>query len=536
MATITVVAHDKNLWAKKLAEVLSQAAVPRHYHCYFAGSSIFADAQASYIYVPSLIDREGMVPGLIQAEQDFQRCAGLRPQKLILLSSALIYGTGPGRLGMIAGNYDAGRYRGDRISAAWKSLEELASRYLMGQIPLTILRPVTVIPSQSLLGRRLTRRLSITLLGRDPTVQLLSLSELARALLCAVEQDCQGTFNVAPDGVVPLNTAVRVAKSYRIPLPHTIQRLFRSSDALEYLRYPWTVSNRKIKKALGFAPQKSSVDAVVNLHQPDNPGITPEPTFDEFGMDKNYIRSYGRFLFNFLNDYYWRIEVKGLDHVPRQGPAILVGMHRGFMPWDGVMVLHLLVQKLGRFPRFLTHPGLFKFPFISTFVTRLGGVVACQESAERVLEQGELLGVFPEGVKGAFTLYRDAYKLKSFGRDSFVKLALRHRVPIIPFVTVGSAEILPVFAQIKSRRWTRYAGWPCIPISTFPFVPVPLPSKWHTQFLPAIQLHDRYPRDAGQDARLVKAISLDVKNTMQHAVDAMLQRRRSIFFGSIFES
>jgi 1-acyl-sn-glycerol-3-phosphate acyltransferase len=302
------------------------------------------------------------------------------------------------------------------------------------------------------------------------------------------------------------------------------------------LRYSWTVSNRKIKEELGFAPQQSSAGAVSNWHHAGNPITAPAPVFDEFGMDKSTIHSYGRTLFKFLSDYYWRIEVKGLDHVPRLGPAVLVGMHRGFMPWDGVMVLHLLVQELERFPRFLTHPGLLKFPFIANFITRLGGVVACQENADRLLEQGELLGVFPEGVKGAFTRYRDAYKLQSFGRHAFVKLALRHRVPIVPFVTVGSAEILPVFAQIKSRRWTRYSDWPCLPIPTFPMIPFPLPSKWHTQFLPAIHVQDQYPPEAAQDASTVKAISRDVRNKMQQAVDDMLQRRRSIFFGSIFES
>jgi 1-acyl-sn-glycerol-3-phosphate acyltransferase/nucleoside-diphosphate-sugar epimerase len=533
LATIALVAREDNRWAKKLIELLSQTATS--HHCHFAGSSNFAHSEASYIYVPSVTDRAGTIPDLPEAEQDFQRCAQLRPKKLVLLSSALIYGTGPGRLGLAAEDYDAGTYRSDPISGAWKSLEALASRYLMGELPLIILRPVTVLPSPSLLSRRLTRALTITLPGHDPTLQLLSLSELAQALLCAIEQDRQGEFNVAPNGVVPFNAAVRIARSYRIPVPRTLQRLFQSSEALEYLRYPWTVSNQKIKDELGYAPHKSSVAAVLNLRRLDRPGATPEPIFDEFGLDRNYIQSWGRSLFKFLSNHYWRIEVKGLEHVPSEGPAILVGMHRGFIPWDGVMVLHLLVQKLGRYPRFLTHPGLFKFPFIANFVTKLGGVLACQETAERVLEQGELLGVFPEGVKGAFTRYRDAYKLKSFGRDSFVKLAFQHRVPIVPFVTVGSAEILPVFAQIKSRRWTRYSDWPCIPISTFPIIPVPLPSKWHTQFLPAIHIHNHYSPEAAQSARTVKTISLEVKNKMQQAVDGMLERRRSIFFGSIFK-
>lgn len=88
---------------------------------------------------------------------------------------------------------------------------------------------------------------------------------------------------------------------------------------------------------------------------------------------------------------------------------------------------------------------------IATFITKLGGVLACRQNADRVLEAGELLGVLPEGIEGAFSLYRDAYKLASFRRDDFLKMALRHRVPIIPFVIVGNAEILPMFARIKSH-------------------------------------------------------------------------------------
>ncbi len=197
--------------------------------------------------------------------------------------------------------------------------------------------------------------------------------------------------------------------------------------------------------------------------------------------------------------------------------------------------MHTLVKKTGRYPRFLTHPALLKFPFLANFMTKLGGVVACQESGDRVLESNELLGIFPEGIHGAFTAYREAYRIQAFGRDAFVKLALRHRAPIVPFVTVGSAEIFPIFAKIPFRLWTKYAGWPCLPITaTFPLLPVPLPSKWHTQFLPPIPT-DQYPPEAAEDRAVIKAISREVRTRMQQAVDAMLARRRSIFFGSIFE-
>jgi 1-acyl-sn-glycerol-3-phosphate acyltransferase len=257
---------------------------------------------------------------------------------------------------------------------------------------------------------------------------------------------------------------------------------------------------------------------------------------DDFGLDRDYIERWSKTLFNFLCKYYWRIETRGLEHVPLHGGAVLVGTHRGFMPWDAVMTLHLIVRNTGRAPRFLCHPGLLKFPAIANVITRLGGVLACRQNADRILAAGKLLGVLPEGVEGAFSLYRDAYKLGSFGRDDFVKMALRHRVPIVPFVIVGNAEILPMFARIKSRWWTRHLQWPYVPISTFPLVPVPLPSKWHIRFLAPINVQRDYPPVAASDRSVVKAISLKVRTTMQDSLDQMVARRRSIFFGSIFET
>ena len=67
----------------------------------------------------------------------------------------------------------------------------------------------------------------------------------------------------------------------------------------------------------------------------------------------------------FLHNVWWRVEIAGLDHVPRQGPAVLVGVHRGFMPFDGTMLLFDMVKRLGRYPRFLAHPTLLKEVFLS---------------------------------------------------------------------------------------------------------------------------------------------------------------------------
>lgn len=532
--TLAVLAAESNSFAQSLLDELNQ--LQPQWHCLLddTGAGVPKIALASSIYVPSLASGDGMTPDLIEAKRFLESAAIQQSSQLVLLSSALIYGTGPGRNGLVSEDYSFPGNGDSRISGAWRSLEALAHECMSPAGTLTILRPAIVLGWTGSFSRLLSKRLAHSLPGHDPVLQILSPSDLAAAVSRAVTARKAGVFNVAPDGVIPLHQAIRLGGGRRIPVPRTLRRIVQTSDALDLFRYSWTISDARIRIELGFAPRKSSLAALREYRQRDRSCAKPEPRFDEFGMDESYIRFYGKSLFKFLSEYYWRIEDKGTEHIPRQGPGVLVGMHRGFMPWDGVMALHMIGKKTGRYPRFLTHPALLKFPFLANFMTKLGGVPACQESAEFVLRRKELLGIFPEGIHGAFTPYRQAYKLKAFGRDAFVKLALRHGAPIIPFVTVGSVEIFPIFGKIKSRLWTGYSGWPFIPITpTFPIFPVPLPSKWHTQFLPPISLN-QYPPEAADDAAVVKAISLQVRTRMQQAVDDMLGRRRSIFFGSIF--
>jgi 1-acyl-sn-glycerol-3-phosphate acyltransferase len=175
----------------------------------------------------------------------------------------------------------------------------------------------------------------------------------------------------------------------------------------------------------------------------------------------------------------------------------------------------------------LTNP-----PFLADFIAKLGGILACQENGDYVLQRDELLGVFPEGIRGAFTMYTRAYTLGKFGRDEFVRMALRNGASIIPFVTVGSAEIYPILRRIDWSWFKRYTEWPFLPITPAPF---PLPSKWHTRFLPPMHIEQEYPPEAARDPAIVHRISLEVRQRMQVAIDEMLERRRSIFFGSLFD-
>ena len=135
---------------------------------------------------------------------------------------------------------------------------------------------------------------------------------------------------------------------------------------------------------------------------------------------------------------------------------------------------------LPRWPRFMVLDWAFVLPFLSAFMRRVGGVPASPYNATGLLEQDQLVMVFPEGVKGTGKPFSERYRLQRFGRGGFVEVALRTGSPIVPVAVVGSEEIYPKIAE--SRPLARLIGAPFVPITpTFPWLGplglVPLPSQ-----------------------------------------------------------
>jgi 1-acyl-sn-glycerol-3-phosphate acyltransferase/nucleoside-diphosphate-sugar epimerase len=501
---------------------------------------------SAVVYRPPLAGRKDARPDLADADRFAESCARSGVRRVVLLSSAAAHPPSHHNAGYA--EEDEKARTGHPVADAWRALERRVRERLAGTgAELVVLRsaPVALRDGEDHVCRLLRGKAAVVPAGYDPPLQILHPDDLAEAVRSALERG-SGIYHVAPAGAIPVRGALRLAGTRRVAVEAGLQRPFRALAArlgwadpafqLDGLCHAATISGRKIERELGFVPRKTSAEAVRDAFGTAEARQAPPPEFDPFGLDEGYIDAYGRTLFRFLHDLYWRIEHQGLENVPRQGKAVLTGVHRGFMPWDGVMALHLLRRETGRIPRFLIHPCLIKLPFLANYMTKLGGIPACQENADRVLGQEGLLGMFPEGISGAFTLYRDAYKLGRFGRDEYVKMALRNRAPIVPFVTVGSAEIYPILFRIDSKLVRRVFEWPYLPITpTFPFPGLPLPSKWHTRFLEPITVHEQYPPEAADDPAVVRAISAEVRAAMEGAIREMLERRRSIFFGSIFK-
>jgi 1-acyl-sn-glycerol-3-phosphate acyltransferase len=172
-------------------------------------------------------------------------------------------------------------------------------------------------------------------------------------------------------------------------------------------------------------------------------------------------------------------------------------------------------------------------PVLGALARKHGGTLACNPDAERLLSDGELVGVWPEGFKGIGKPFRDRYKLQRFGRGGFVSAALRTGVPIIPCSIVGAEEIYPKIGELKSLA--RLLGAPYVPVTPlFPLLGplglIPLPSKWYIEFGEPVDTGGLGPA-AADDPMVVFNLNDQVRETIQFTLYRLLSHRRNPFLG-----
>lgn len=261
--------------------------------------------------------------------------------------------------------------------------------------------------------------------------------------------------------------------------------------------------------------------------------FTGEYDTDEWGVDWEFLDVVRPFL-TFLYKVYWRVRATGIEHIPIQGRTLLVANHSGQLPWDGTMIATAVMSDHAaqRLVRTLYSDWVPRVPFLSAWMVRIGQTLATKDNGVRLLEQDELVAVFPEGHKGIGKLYRDRYQLARFDQADFVKMALEAKAPIIPVSVVGAEETYITLA--KSATGAKMAGTPYFPISlTFPWLGllglVPLPTRWYIDFGEPMVL-DGYGPDAAQNLVLVSQLSDQVRNTIQEMIHGRLAQRSSVFF------
>jgi len=239
-------------------------------------------------------------------------------------------------------------------------------------------------------------------------------------------------------------------------------------------------------------------------------------------------------IFGGLYDHYFRAETEFVEPFV-EGPCLAVANHNA-MTGTPDMFCHMLAfwrtYSPARESYGLMHDVPFSLPGAGTVLNALGAIRASPTNASRALERGAAVLVFPGGDLDACRPYSRRYEIEFGPRRGFVRMALRHGVPIVPIVSVGAHHSLYVMTDGRKLaealhlpdilRWNVAPLGFALPWGPFAIIPVPHlppPVKIHTRILAPIRLN--LPPSAADDPDAVERIFVAVKNTMQSAMNEL---------------
>jgi len=256
--------------------------------------------------------------------------------------------------------------------------------------------------------------------------------------------------------------------------------------------------------------------------------------------DPDFIQSYGIPFVDFLRNYYFRTEYEGQEYFPETGPVMVVCNHNGgpILP-DCWVLLSIYWELFGteRPAYALVHDAVFRVPGLGTLLLKLGALRASYANAEKVLDAGGVLLVYPGGELDCLRSFWRRNEVNFFGRSGFIRLALRLGVDILPIVNVGGHET--AFTLFSSEWLARWSGIKALTrVKTVP-VTVGLPwGIWATGFVPFLPLPAKFSYKMGKpfrfrtgenlhwDDQVVRRAYVGIEDTMQDMLDELASRRR----------
>lgn len=238
-----------------------------------------------------------------------------------------------------------------------------------------------------------------------------------------------------------------------------------------------------------------------------------------------YMERYGR---------WFDAEVRGLEHVPENGPVLLVGNHSGGVITPDTASFIAAWYRTRGFDRplaALAFDAAFGVPWFKDLMRRIGEMPANRENARRALAAGLPVLVYPGGEHECFRPWTDRNRIDFGGRRGFIELALRHRVPVVPVVSHGGHHSIWILTR---GEWLgRILGTERIRTPTFPLawqfpwglspvaIPgVPLPAKIVTQVGTPMPWGG-YGSEAADDPAVVQRCYHEITGCMQAILDRL---------------
>jgi 1-acyl-sn-glycerol-3-phosphate acyltransferase len=233
-------------------------------------------------------------------------------------------------------------------------------------------------------------------------------------------------------------------------------------------------------------------------------------------------------ILGWLYNNWWNVKFQGLERIPNEGPALIVGNTAGIIPWTGIMLAYALMAKK-EFPRrlnILCEMGWIEDERIHHLARELGFVPWSADNAKKLFANGELVAIFPEGIQGAIKPFSERYRLREFDWTRALP-ALEENVKILPMATLGCDESFPILANLdfvaKALDLPAFPVTPFMPLMPFPFNMASLPGKWKMHVLKAIDYKKVETRNERYETAVT--ISRELEGEVQAELNRLLRTR-----------
>ncbi len=133
----------------------------------------------------------------------------------------------------------------------------------------------------------------------------------------------------------------------------------------------------------------------------------------------------------------------GFGNIPEDGPVLLVGNHN-FLGIDTPLLWPEIARSRGRLIRGLAENVLITVPGVRHALHRIGCVRGSRANCRALLDQGEMVLVFPGGGREAVRRKGEKYVLKWEGRTGFARMAIETGAPIVPIAMVGADDAFDI--------------------------------------------------------------------------------------------
>lgn len=226
---------------------------------------------------------------------------------------------------------------------------------------------------------------------------------------------------------------------------------------------------------------------------------------------------------------YFSYELRGVENIPRSGPAMIISNH-GILPIGAWFMFYEILGATKRWPRALTDWRIYRLPYLRQFFMDNGLLVASPANGDVLLQNGELIFITPGGSKEGFKSSLFRYRLLWEGRLGFIRLALRNRCPIIPSANIGTDDTYCILLNGYQTAYNLFGSKKfLLPIS----IPIgvgllPYPVKMIQYVGEPIVLP--YPPEAEHDPAIVQTCQQLVKARVNELIERGLSERDQAAF------